>query len=179
MDRTKELCSDNRHRILHTLWGIRRVVMPVFGATLENADGRTVYVKNVCESDHVQADYQTQFIPTLSDFVEAIADDPSDAERFRSVFKSYQHDAEVRELLLSPLSVTGSLKSLLLTHNSWFLCEIVPRVLGREPPVRDYEIAPAELFARMQFRLWMDNGSDLPPSARALEAVRVSQAREH
>jgi len=28
MDSTKELCSDNRHRILHNLWGIRRVIIP-------------------------------------------------------------------------------------------------------------------------------------------------------
>lgn len=28
IDSTKELCSDNRHRILHTLWGVRRVVIP-------------------------------------------------------------------------------------------------------------------------------------------------------
>lgn len=31
MDATKELCSDNRHRILHNLWGIRRVIIPIFG----------------------------------------------------------------------------------------------------------------------------------------------------
>jgi hypothetical protein len=110
--------------------------------------------------------------------VDAIADDPNDAARFRSVFASYRNDPEVRELLLSPLSLTGSLKSLLLTHNSWFLCEIVPRVLGREPPVRDYDITPAELFGRMEFRLWMDNGSDLPASAQALEPLRVPNDTE-
>lgn len=30
MDCTKELCSDNQHRILHTLWGVRQVVVTIF-----------------------------------------------------------------------------------------------------------------------------------------------------
>jgi hypothetical protein len=175
MDCTKELCSDNRHRFLHTLWGIRRVVLPLFGPTLVNSEGRAVYVKTLCETDHVQADYQTQFIPTLADFVEAIDEDPDDARRFQHAFRHYARDSEVRELLLSPLAATGALKSLLLTHNSWFLSEIVPRVIGRRPRVRNYEIAPADLFARMRFRLWMDNGTDLPPSARPLQAVRARE----
>ncbi len=34
------------------------------------------------------------------------------------------------DLLLSPLQITGKLQSLLLTHNSWFLNAICPKILG-------------------------------------------------
>ena len=51
LDSTKELRSDHRHRILHTLWGVRRVVIPIFGHTITNADGREVNVKDLCERD--------------------------------------------------------------------------------------------------------------------------------
>lgn len=68
-------------------------------------------------------------------------------------------------LLLSPYAVTGQVQALLVTHNTWFLSEILPRihpVAARTLPVG---IPPAELFARMEFRLWMDNGTDLPASS--------------
>ena len=45
MDSTKELCSDNRHRILHNLWGVRRVIIPLFGHTITNSDGKTIVLK--------------------------------------------------------------------------------------------------------------------------------------
>lgn len=47
MDSTKELCSDHRHRILHNLWGVRRIVIPIFGATLTNSDNKKVCVKDI------------------------------------------------------------------------------------------------------------------------------------
>jgi hypothetical protein len=176
MDSTKELCSDNRHRILHTLWGVRRVVIPIFGITITNADQKVVKVKDICEFDHILPDYNNRFIPTLADFVRTIDVDsvPSWQARIEALHQQYQDDAQVRELLLSPLSVTGMLPSLLLTHNSWFLNEIVPKVLGRQPRLTGFEIAPSDFFEQMSFELWMDNGSDIPPSARKLEAIRLS-----
>ncbi|NBD31917.1 MAG: hypothetical protein GVY17_02810 [Cyanobacteria bacterium] len=67
IDSTKELCSDCRHRILHTHWGINQIVIPIFGQTLINSDGKAVDVKDMCERDHLLADYDNQFIPTLSE----------------------------------------------------------------------------------------------------------------
>ena len=74
-DTTKELCSDNRHRLLHNLWGIRRVVIPLFGAQLTTSDGHSVATKDVCEVDHVLADFSGKYLPTLSDFTSAISPD--------------------------------------------------------------------------------------------------------
>ncbi len=169
MDCTKELCSDNRHRILHNLWGIKRVVIPVFGHSIMNSLGKVVNVKDLCEQDHVLPDYRERFIPTLHDFVMAIEDDKHDQERFNHFFNCYKEDQELCDLLLSPLANTGCLKSLLITHNSWFINEIVPKIIKRQPEIKDFDITPSDLFKRMKFETWMDNGHAYPPSANQLQ----------
>lgn len=161
MDSTKELCSDNRHRILHTLWGIRRVILPIFGETIINSDNQEVLVKEICEEDHVLPDYQNRFIPTLSDFVDALQ--INDPTIFNSKINTFyaQHNLsdELKSLLLSPLALTGQLKSLIVTHNSWFINEIVPRVFPLSKPLlTDFGIGGAEIFQSMKYEIWMDNG---------------------
>lgn len=174
MDSTKELCSDNRHRILHTHWGIRRVIVPITGHTITNSAGRAVNVKDMCEQDHVLPDYQNRFIPTLADFVRELPADAANGLDFEKIAASYGDDPELRELLLSPLHNTGLQVSLLITHNSWFLNEMVPRILGRKPLIRDFEISPSQLFDQMRFALWMDNGADIPRSARLTAGKVIS-----
>jgi hypothetical protein len=166
MDSTKELCSDNRHRILHTLWGIRRVVVPVFGHTLINSDGKEVNVKDLCEQDHILPDYQNRFIPTLEDFVKEIEPKAAAQHDFEAFAASYAHDKALYELLLSPLHATGLKASLLITHNSWFVNEIVPKIFRKPVEIKDFGISPGDLFNHMAFRLWMDNGSAFPGSSR-------------
>jgi hypothetical protein len=166
MDSTKELCSDNRHRILHTHWGIRRVIVPIFGQTITNSNGKIINVKDLCEQDHILPDYLNRFIPTLADFVKAINRHEDDEQRLREFARSYENDEELSELLLSPLANTGSITALLLTHNSWFINDIVPKVLKRKPLIQNFGISPADFFDRMNFQLWMDNGSGIPPSAQ-------------
>ncbi|KOY87777.1 hypothetical protein AD998_18025 [bacterium 336/3] len=172
MDSTKELCSDNRHRILHTHWGIKQVIIPVFGHTLINSDGKTVNIKDLCEQDHILPDYHNRFIPTLADFVEAISPQENDLERFQKFFKSYKENSELTRLLLSPLSYTGQAKSLLITHNSWFINHIIPLIFNTLPNLKEFTIAPSELFNRMSFKLWMDNGSAYPESAKNLQKLK-------
>ncbi len=76
IDSTKVLCSDNRHRVFHTLWAVKEVVIPIFGEVFTNQDGRSVDVKALCEKDHLLVDYHHRFIPTLADFVNAMDDIP-------------------------------------------------------------------------------------------------------
>lgn len=166
MDSTKELCSDNRHRILHTLWGIRRVIVPIFGQTITNSDGKNINVKDLCEQDHILPDYQNRFIPTLADFVSAIDKTQSDRFDFVNFAKTYQTDNKLFDLLVSPLNNTGLKSSLLITHNSWFINEIVPKVLKREVEIKNFEIRPSDLFDNMSFKLWMDNGISFPESSK-------------
>lgn len=165
LDTTKELCSDNRHRLLHNPWGIRRVVIPLFGSQLVLADGTRVATKDVCEHDHVLADFAGKYLPTLSDFAGAIAPEAGEEARFAEIQRAYADDAAALQLLRSPFAVTGLVPSLLITHNTWFLSEVLPRVC---PTVRAHGlprgIPPAELFARTSFELWMDNGAVPPPS---------------
>jgi hypothetical protein len=172
MDVTKELCSDNRHRILHTLWGIRRIVMPIFGHSIVNSDGKRINLKDLCEKDHVLPDYHNRFIPTLGDFCEVMDDDLLPVEYGKTIddlHGQYAKHPALSELLLSPLAATGQLKSLLITHNSWFLTQIVPRIFLEMPPVlQACPLSTTDLFSCMRFELWMDNGAGWPPSTAGL-----------
>ena len=174
IDSTKELCSDNRHRIFHTLWAVKYLVVPIFGPTIVNADGKRIDVQDLCERDHLLPDFHYRFIPTLSDFVSALDATalPSWKETVDRLHADYADDRAVSRLLLSPLANTGRMESLLITHNSWFLNEIVPRVLPRSPRLRDFDVAPHHLFDSMRFDLWMNNGAALAPSA-----VKVQERR--
>ena len=171
IDSTKELCSDNRHRILHTLWGVRRIVIPIFGPTITNSDGKVVPVKEICELDHILPDYQNRFIPTLSDFVQAVnlENEQDWKQKIEDFHAQTRPDETLSRLLLSPLALTGQLKSLLLTHNSWFLNEIAAQMLNRPALIADFSLAPSYLFEHISFELWMDNGAALPPSAKGLQ----------
>ncbi len=173
IDSTKVLCSDARHRVLHTLWGVKCLVVPLFGATLTNADEHRVDVKDLCERDHLLVDYQKRFIPTLNDFVSAM-DDPKipDLGRRIEVFHSrYVSNPQVSELLLSPLALTGELKSLLLTHNSWFINSIIPKLFPQQAIITDFDLNPALFFNVMRFEAWMDNALAYPPSAEKMQKL--------
>jgi len=165
MDTTKELCSDNRHRILHNHWGIRRVIIPIFGPKIQ-LENKTINIKDMLEEDHLLPDFRNKFIPTLADFVEAIDDDPKLNHQIDQCFKLYQDQTDIAELLLSPLHITGKTKSLLLTHNSWFIQSILPKIFKHiKHSLIEHSIPSNEIFKRMKFRNWMDNGATYPPSA--------------
>jgi len=55
-----------------------------------------------------------------------------------------------------------------LTHNSWFLNSILPRILDVPPELHDVTITPSTFFNALDFQLWMDNGAVLPASAKKL-----------
>jgi hypothetical protein len=172
IDHTKSLCSDMRHRILHTLWGVNHIVIPIFGHTFINSDGKEVDVKDMCERDHLIMDYHNRFIPTLSDFVEAMNDDflPKDfKKRIEVIHDKYVSHQKISELMLSPLAQTGRLKSLLITHNSWFVNSILPKIFDIKPIIEDFALEPSHLFHSMHIELWMVNGDSVPNSAKMLK----------
>lgn len=179
IDSTKKLCSDNRHRVLHTHWAIQDIIIPLFGDYFINADGKYIDTKDFCEKDHLLIDFQHKFIPTLADFVSAIDDAPIQnlAKRIEIIHGQYIHDAEISKILLSPLAVTGQLKSLLLTHNSWFLNEILVQLITKDQQFINFDIDPALFFNQMKFEMWMDNGFELPPSAKANQYLQQNQLK--
>ena len=150
MDCTKELCSDNRHRILHNHWGIRRVIIPIFGHTIINSDNQEVNVKDLLEQDHILPDYNNNFIPVLSDFTNEMEELTND--EITLVNKLYEdiQTKKAKEILLSPLDLTGDMKSLRVTFNSWFIRSILPRISEEE--VRIENLNGLEIFENMQFR---------------------------
>ena len=176
IDSTKSLCADARHRILHTHWAIQHIVLPIFGHTLVNADGKHVDVRDMCERDHLLADYGNRFIPTLSDFVGAIViEDEAALKRDIEAFHTdFCVDPAITELMLSPLTATGELKSLLVTHNSWFVNAILPQIFGSQPAIAEFLIGPSRLYNAMRFEPWMDNGLVSAPSAENLGRLRVT-----
>lgn len=123
------------------------------------------------EQDHLLPDFQNRFIPTLADFVNAIDDTAVNEARLNKFYKHYKEDKALAELLLSPFLLTGKLKSLLITHNSWFVNFIAPKVLNREIDLRDFDMNIDYLFRHMRFELWMDNGADYPASALKLQPI--------
>ena len=176
IDSTKELCSDCRHRILHTHWGINKIVIPIFGHTLINSNGKAVDVKDMCERDHLLADYGNQFIPTLGDFVSAIEESSLlGFEKKVEIFHTrFAQNKAISELMLSPLGITGQLKSLLLTHNSWFINRILPRIFKVKPVITELAISPSFFFNAMRIEPWMDNGLTVPASAENLCKLKIS-----
>ncbi len=180
-DSSKELESSNAHRImLHSMWGLKQVIVPIFGHTLKLTGGGTANVKDAGEQDHLLADFHDRFIPALADYVALLADDPKDAE----LFKAFDHDnrafykayPQVREHMLSPLANTGALKSLLITHNSWWLNFILPKVFpGVKIQIKDFNLAPSVLFGRMAYADWVTNGRGNPPSFAKINEHRKAK----
>ena len=169
IDATKELCSDNRHRILHTMWGIRQVIIPIFGHTIINSDQKKINVKDLCEKDHILPDYRNRFIPTIGDFVRTIDESllPSNYQKeIENIHQQYAHLPKVAELLLSPMAQTGKISSLLLTHNSWFIHFILPKIFNTPIKLQSHNLSPTDFFNTMKFQMWMDNGAALPESAQ-------------
>lgn len=174
IDSTKILCSDNRHRILHTLWGVKNIVIPIFGHSLVNSEGKSIDIKDMCERDHLLVDYSNRFIPTLNDFTSAINTNeiPNFAKKIEKFHQDFIKNPAISELMLSPLSITGQLKSLLFTHNSWFINTIIPKIFTTKPIIHNFELTPASFFNSMEFQAWMDNGETYPPSAYKLEKIK-------
>jgi len=170
MDSTKEICSDNRHRILHNLWGIRRVIIPIFGKSFINSDGKEVSVKDLCEQDHILPDYNQKFIPTLGDFVDELLDlSTIEKKRIDAIYDSFSFNTNIQELLISPLNITGQLKGLRITHSIWFINQILPKIFSLKP--RTDSLIHIPIFDGMKFKSWMDNGTTLPKSALNLKAT--------
>ena len=175
IDCTKELCPDARHRIFHTMWAVKNIIVPVFGHTLINSDGKSVDIKDMCERDHLLVDFHNKYIPTLGDFVAAIeeVDIKNFGQRIEKFHQDYVQDSQISALMLSPLAATGQLKSLLITHNSWFINVIVSKVFKTQPIIANFDISPSTFFNEMRFELWMDNGLVPPPSAKNLVRHKV------
>lgn len=174
LDSTKEICSDNRHRILHNHWAIRRIIIPIFGSTIINSEGRKINTKDICEFDHILPDYRNKFIPTLNDFVEAISLPQSTISTFEEIVNHFSNNNLTTDLILSPLYVTGHLKSLIITCNSWFVCQILPLLGIQNFAYHQKLLSPSEIFKNMRFEVWMQNGAQYPPSQKMLNAQIIS-----
>lgn len=177
IDSTKECCADMRHRVLHTPWAVTRVIIPVFGAAFRNSDGAEVQTKSVCEEDHLFLDYRNRFIPDLADFCDLLDASaiPDWRRRVEALHREFGRDADTRALLLSPLAVTGSARSLLITHNSWFLWSVLPKVRPSAArylsTLSDVAIGAPEVFRAMRLSEWLLNGAVDPPSRSSVTSA--------
>ncbi len=164
LDSAQEIVSDERHRFMHTWWCVRYLVIPQFGFMIVNSEGQAVSVKHICEEDHFLPNYGDKYIPDLLDFAESITDDEEDLLRLRRFHKNFAMDEAVSTLLISPLTVTGKIKSLFFTHNSWFVNSILPKIIGTKYDIKDADISPAHFINRMKVESWM-KGEAYPPNS--------------
>ncbi len=170
-DTSKEVEATNKHRILshHMLW-VKQVIIPIYGSSFINSDGQEVNTKDLCEMSHLLPDFGGKFIPTLSDYIDCVSDDPTDQatiDKFQDDNKRFfKKNPQINELMLSPLYNTGKVKSLFITHNSWFVGFILPKVFKDiQIEIKEYNISPQTLMARTTFANWMNNGrGGVPPS---------------
>lgn len=72
MDCSKKVVASNQHRALtHHMFWILEVMIPIFGYTITNSDGKEVCVKDICE-EHILEDFGMKFIPTPQDYIEGM-----------------------------------------------------------------------------------------------------------
>ena len=137
-------------------------------------------MKDMLEQDHIVADYAGKFIPTLTDFVDEIEDHPDDEQ----IIKDFQSDnvqffqahTDVYRTMMAPLHISGSLKALFATHNSWFVGNILPRIYPHiKMELKNYNINCSVFFNRMNYKPWMQNGRGTPPSFEKIEAGKKTR----
>jgi len=70
MDCSKAYFSSNAHRALtHHMFWVMEVMVPLFGYTIKNSEGKDVSVKDICEQ-HILEDFGMKYIPTAQDYLE-------------------------------------------------------------------------------------------------------------
>lgn len=181
-DCSKEVESSNLHRVFfHHEFAIKRIIIPIFGHSYTCKGSKKVVNTKDDGENHCLEDNRGKFIATLSDYFSLMSDEKGDDQRFRD-FRSDNSDLltncpEVEELLLSPLYNTGLVKSLWLTHNSWFLGTILPMFMPAARGIRNYsENAPSIMFGRMRYADWVQNGRGVPPSFAKIQDYRESKS---
>lgn len=72
MDKSKGTIADSRHRALtHTSWFLSEILERIFGANIQNSDGRFVSVRDIGEQ-HILEDFGNRFIPSAQDYLQEI-----------------------------------------------------------------------------------------------------------
>lgn len=181
MDSSKEIESSNLHRfIFHHIFGIKRFVIPIFGHSYTCENGKVINIKDDLEN-HLYEDNRFKFVASLDDYVSLIKEDEKDEEIFASFYKENVDlfsRKEVKNLMFAPLYNTNKIKSLWLTHNSWFLNEVLIKIF-KEKNFKEFKcekMAPSIVFNRMIHEEWINNGkSGFPPSfAKIMETNKTN-----
>ena len=181
MDCSKEVEATNKHRFLtHTMFFVKEAMIPIYGNTIHTSDNKRVNMKDMLEQDHIVADYAGKFIPTLTDFTDEIEDHKDDEQLIKD-FQSdnrafFKENTEVHRVMMAPLHLTGKLKGLFVTHNSWFIGHILPRIFPDiSIELKNYNINCSSFFNRMNYKSWMQNGHDVPPSFEKIESNKKTR----
>lgn len=186
MDCSKEVESSNLHRVLtHHLFFIKRVVIPIFGHSYICENNKVINIKDDMEQNHVVADFRGKFLPSLTDYVSLISEDPMDEEVFNTFQEEnseyFDKNHDIRDFMLAPLSNTGIISSLWITHNTWMVGEILPKVFPNsigQLEIRDHKAySPSIMFNRMKYADWVQNGAGFPPSFNKIESYRKEKVK--
>lgn len=196
MDSSKEVEPTNLHRCLtHHLWFVKNVVIPIFGSNFKNSENKDVDVKDLCELDHILPDFGNKFIPSISDYFDLLSTDESfikeveqKINNFVNSFASIIIDKcnnkfdSISNLMISPFNNTGNRRSLLLTHNSWFIGNILPKIFP-EISCIDFlnmkdNIPPSFFLNNLKYDSWIQNGLTYPKSHEKVKKYRDTKEQK-
>jgi hypothetical protein len=163
MDESKEIESTNRHRLLsHHLWFVRRVVVPLFGHTYTAVNGSKVNIKDVCEQDHILADFRYKKLPRLKDYVDLIeSNDETEqaANKLIDIF-SDNDDFVAWEFFTSPVLITGNRKAIFISCNPW-MATLFTKIYKKPLPDKYFSVDYDLIFNNMKKADWINNGMGL------------------
>ncbi len=162
MDESKEIESTNRHRLLtHHLWFVRRVVVPLFGHTYTAVNGSKVNIKDVCEQDHILADFRYKKLPRLKDYVDLIEPSEENLNLADKIIDSFSNqDDETLNFFLSPAVITGNKLGVFVSYNPWMI-DLFVRIYSRNPVTSVTPINYDAIFNNMKKADWINNGMGL------------------
>jgi len=165
MDSSKMICGDNRHRVFFHNSYFPYISHHFFGYTIKNKFDKEISIKDITEQSHIFADFNKRFIPTIADYFEdfkTVGDEEELIEKFYSRYCN-EFTEEQKEFLKFPLKATGKIHSLLLTHNQYWLLEVMPKIFkDYKPKLQNFDINPSIVTDRLYFHSWINNGLTLP-----------------
>jgi hypothetical protein len=162
LDLSKATFCQNLHRcLLHSSWGTF-IIEEIFGKMALNSESKSYFPRSVAEF-HILEDF-IGHIPSLLDYIKLIPENEGNKKKLEAFQKEnpelFPTTGRIGKIMMSPLWNTGKINGLFVTHNSFFVGEILP-LLDFTPIQKDYSIAPADFLSQMEYPDWINGKGKL------------------
>lgn len=208
MDSSKSVISDNRHRTLtHHSWFIGQILPKIFTETRKLSSRKIISIRDIGEQ-HCLEDFGMRYIPTAEDYLKELniiitdlnLDIIDHASKSVELFGGNIVDyIEIHKLLDNPKMCLNDNRSIILTHNTWFLEVILPKIFTDIMLNSDNNLISVRKIAQehiknnlnlnyipsaqhwienVEFMGWMDNGrSGYPYSFKKIQE-KIDNSKE-